>query len=206
MQRVSTKRETSPQRGEKFHQASPPARPLLGLAAVPCPPRHLELEPGLPGLDGFGAVLDARTALFGSPAHASGSQLRLNAKSRAARARDFRYSKIPSATAAIGSAAIKVTCSHGLIVCTRSQSASDLGYASNGLAAIANSTVPAAWIAKKRYGCCSAYISNLSAWIRNRADSFDAVLSRPSSFSVGSAQSGVHDDVAYEPDAQERAE
>jgi hypothetical protein len=35
---------------------------LLGLAAVPGPPRHFELEPGLSGLDRFGAVLDPRAA------------------------------------------------------------------------------------------------------------------------------------------------
>jgi hypothetical protein len=32
-------------------------------SAVPCPPGHSELEPGFPGLDGSGAVLDPRTAL-----------------------------------------------------------------------------------------------------------------------------------------------
>ena len=41
-----------------------PAFTLFGLAAVPCPPRHFELEPGLPGLDRLGAVLDPRTAFF----------------------------------------------------------------------------------------------------------------------------------------------
>ena len=46
-----------------------PARPLLGLAAVPGPPRHVELEPRLPGLDGPGAVLDPRAASFAGLVH-----------------------------------------------------------------------------------------------------------------------------------------
>ena len=41
-----------------------PARSLFGLAPIPSPPRHLELHPGLPGLDGSGAVLDPGAALF----------------------------------------------------------------------------------------------------------------------------------------------
>jgi hypothetical protein len=41
-----------------------PALPFLGLAAVPSPTRHAELEPGLSGLDCVGAVLEARAAGF----------------------------------------------------------------------------------------------------------------------------------------------
>ena len=44
--------------------ASLPAFSLFGLAAVPGPPRHFELEPRFPGLDRFGAVLDPRAAFF----------------------------------------------------------------------------------------------------------------------------------------------
>jgi hypothetical protein len=56
---------------QRFNGAgSPPALTLLGLAAVPGPPRHFELEPGLSGLDGVGAVLDPRAALFGKSSHA----------------------------------------------------------------------------------------------------------------------------------------
>ena len=46
-----------------------PALTLFGLAAVPGPPRHFELEPGLSGLDGVGAVLDPRAAFLGSALH-----------------------------------------------------------------------------------------------------------------------------------------
>jgi hypothetical protein len=49
----------------RFRPGSLPAFALFGLAAVPCPPRHFELEPRFLGLDGLGAVLDPRTALFG---------------------------------------------------------------------------------------------------------------------------------------------
>ena len=56
-----------------------PAFTLLGLAAVPGPPRHFELEPRLPGLDRFGAVLDARAALFGGASHQLNRPCGLNA-------------------------------------------------------------------------------------------------------------------------------
>src|SRR5580704_1573646 len=46
-----------------------PAFSLLSLAAVPGPPRHFELEPRFLGLDGVGAVLDPRAALFGKSSH-----------------------------------------------------------------------------------------------------------------------------------------
>jgi hypothetical protein len=46
-----------------------PALTLLSLAAVPCPPRHFELQPGFPGLDGVGSVLEARAAGFAAGHH-----------------------------------------------------------------------------------------------------------------------------------------
>lgn len=45
----------------------------FGLAAIPSPPRHFELEPGFLGLDGSGAVLDPRAAVFGGASHLTAS-------------------------------------------------------------------------------------------------------------------------------------
>jgi hypothetical protein len=46
-----------------------PAFTPFGLAAVPGPPGHFELEPRFLGLDGAGAVLDAGAAFFGKSSH-----------------------------------------------------------------------------------------------------------------------------------------
>jgi hypothetical protein len=51
-------------RGDEKRPGSLPALTLLGLAAVPSPARHFELEPRLLGLDGSGAVLDPRAAFL----------------------------------------------------------------------------------------------------------------------------------------------
>jgi hypothetical protein len=58
----STSEQLSPGPLKRQRPESLPALTFLGLAAVPCPPRHFELEPRLPGLDRFGAVLDPRPA------------------------------------------------------------------------------------------------------------------------------------------------
>ena len=50
--------------GQTTRPGSFPALTLLGLSTVPCPPRHAELEPRFPGLDGSGAVLDPGAAGF----------------------------------------------------------------------------------------------------------------------------------------------
>ena len=48
-----------------------PAFTLLSLAAVPCPPRHFELEPRLAGLVGKVALLDPGAAGLGRASHAA---------------------------------------------------------------------------------------------------------------------------------------
>src|SRR5580658_9841588 len=69
---------------------SPPSLAASGLAPVPCPTRHFELEPRLAGFERLGAVLDPRAALVGSAVHSEGACLMsLADQSRAVQAPGF---------------------------------------------------------------------------------------------------------------------